>query len=108
VLMGNFGINSHYLGVIEGLDKSQHVTCGGIIDVSSRFIGLGLQCKFQITAAIEDLCAPEIYRFARALDGCDGIFAGISLCPFSTSPKNINLGSQFYAQIYGLIVFCMT
>ena len=52
LLMGELGVDADHLGVVEGLDESQHGSGGGQIDVGARLVGLGLQRKSEIVALI--------------------------------------------------------
>ena len=88
--------------MIQRLNESQHVTSGSVVHVAAWFVGFGFQSEFQIVFLIQSILAQKVHRFARTLDSCDGVLGCIGFRPFAASPEDINLCTEFNAQIDGV------
>jgi len=99
VLVGHLRIHAHHLRVIQRRNEAQHVACGGQVDVSPRFVGLGLQRELQIIALVDRILTHEIQRLAEALACVERALARIALDPFAAAPKYVDPRAELHAQV---------
>ena len=57
-------IHTNHLGIIQRFNECQHVSCSGVVDIATRFIRLGLECKLQIIFLVLHIITKKVHRLA--------------------------------------------
>src|SRR5689334_7658896 len=88
VLMGNFGIDTDKLRVIERRDQSEVSASRCKIDIGTWFIRLSLKGKTITVTLIAGILTKIVKGITKALDGIIGTPAPVRLNSFTTSPED--------------------
>ncbi len=87
--------------MIKGGDEAQHVTGGGIVNITAGFVGFGFEGELEVVLVIKRVFTQKVHGFTVALDGIDGAFAGVSFGAFTPTPEYVDLRAEFNAQVDG-------
>ena len=89
MLMSNLWIEADHIGMVEGIDKGQHMPYGGEIGIGTWFIWLWLQSETQFVSPINHILTQEVDSAAHALDSHNGIFAGFGINALASTPEDV-------------------
>src|SRR5260370_25522202 len=92
LFVSNLWIETNHLGMIEGVDKGQHMPNGGKIGIGAGFIGFWLQCEMQLVALLHHVLTQEVDGVAHAFDRHHRVFAGFAINALASTPEDIAAG----------------
>src|SRR6266550_1652062 len=92
MFMSNLWIETNHIGMIEGVDKGQHVPNGGKIRIGTWFIGFWLQRETQLVALVHHILTQEVDGVAHAFDRHHRVFTGFAINALASTPEDIGAG----------------
>ena len=101
-LVGELGVDSDHVGLLERPDEGEGVTDGRKEDVAPRLVRLGLEGDAQAQAAVGDVLAAEVDRFLVAVQCQADVLGGVGLDPLAPSPHHEDIGAELAPELDGL------
>ncbi len=92
LFVSNLGIEPNHIGMIEGVDKGQHMPDGGKIRIGAWFIGFWLQRETQLVALLNHVLTQEVDGVAHAFDRHNRIFTGFAIDALASTPEDVGAG----------------
>src|SRR4026207_33094 len=100
LLVADFRIDTNHLRAIESRNEPQHGACSRQIDIPTWLIRFRFERETIVVALIDRVFAKEVQSFAIPLQCFARIFRGIYFSAFPSTPENVNMRTQFGAEVH--------